>query len=143
MRSARLALAVLIWCSLGRAQTVDFELRTYPDCPVVFAGDNARAVAPGAPRRQFVTIRNQSKKNTAAVIFQQTVSDASVPDGSKAGIVAIERVGIVMAPGAKTRVTISVEEVRKKVPPGRPVLSVVAVEFLDGTQWNAPTGSAQ
>ena len=50
---------------------------------------------------------------------------------------------IVMAPGAKSRVTISVEEVRKKVPPGRPVLSVVAVEFLDGTQWNAPTGSAQ
>jgi hypothetical protein len=134
----RVALAVLVWGSLGLAQTVDFELRTYPDCPVVFAGENARAVAPGAPRRQFVSIRNQSKKSVAAVIFQQ-----SVPDGSKAGIVAIERVGIVMAPGAKTRVTISVEEVRKKVPPGRPILSVVAVEFLDGTQWNAPTGSAQ
>ena len=136
MRSGAAALVVL--CGLAQAQTVDFELRAYPDSPVVFAGDNTRAAAPGVPHRQFVTIRNQSRKSVAAVIFQQTVSD-----GSKTGIVAIERVEIVMAPGEKKRITISVEEVRQKSPAERPVLSVVAVEFLDGGQWNAPTGSAK
>jgi len=133
-----LAAALLALSSLARAQTVDFELHTYPDSPIAFASDNARAAAPGVPRRQFVTIKNQSKKPVAAVIFQQTVSD-----GSKTEIVAIEHVGIVMAPGEKKRVTISVEEVRKKLAPGRPVLSAVAVEFLDGTLWSAPTASAK
>jgi hypothetical protein len=135
---APLAAALLTLCSLAQAQTVDFELRTYPGCPIEFAGDSAPAAAPGVPRRQFVAIRNQSKKSVAAVIFQQTVSD-----GSKTEIVAIERVSIVMAAGEKKRITISVEEVRKKTPPARPVLSAVAVEFLDGTLWNAPTPSAQ
>jgi hypothetical protein len=135
---APLATALLILGTLAQAQTVDFVLHTYPDSPIVFAGDNTRAAAPGVPHRQFVTIRNQSKKSVAGVIFQQTAAD-----GSKTGIVAIEHVGIVMVAGEKKRVTISVEDVRKKTPAGRPVLSVVAVEFLDGTLWNAPSPPAQ
>lgn len=137
MPAPRLAIALLLWCGLALGQTVDFELQTYPDCPVVFA-DNARTPAPGVPRRQFVTVRNASRKSVAAVTFQQSVSE-----GSKTEIVAIEHVDIAMAPGEKKRVSISVEEVRQRSLPGKPVLSAVAVEFLDGTLWNAPTKSAQ
>jgi hypothetical protein len=137
-----IAVWVLTLCGLAQAQTVDFELRTYPDCPIVFA-DNARTPAPGVPRRQFVTIRNASRKTVAAVIFEQTVSH-----GSKTGIVAIERVAIPIPPGEKRRITIAVADMSGKLQaarqageaPGQPVLSIVAVEFLDSTQWNAPTG---
>jgi hypothetical protein len=130
--------------SLAHAQTVDFELRTYPLCPIVFAGGSARTPAPGVPARQFVTIQNGSKRTAAAVTFQQTVSQ-----GSKTGIVAIERVAIVIPPGEKRRVSMAVADMSGRLEsarqsgesPGRPVLSVVAVEFLDGTGWNAPTGT--
>ena len=60
-------------------------------------------------------------------------------------IVAIERVSILFAAGEKRRVSIAVADMYQKMQsgerPGRPVLSVVAVEFMDGSQWNAPTGS--
>ena len=122
---------------------MDFELRTYPDSPVTFAGDNARAPAPGVPRRQFVTIKSESRKSIAAVIFQQ-----SIAGGPKIEIVAMERVAIAVAPAEKKRVSVAVADMSAKLEAARqaggslsqPVLSVVAVEFLDGTQWNAPTG---
>jgi hypothetical protein len=125
---------------LAEGQTVDFELRTFPESPVSFSG-SSHEPAPGVPRRQFVTIRNDSKKSLGAVIFEQ-----SVASDSKATIVAIERVAILVPPGEKRRVTIAVADMSQKLQSGerlgRPVLSVVAAEFLDGSQWNAPTGSA-
>jgi hypothetical protein len=73
-------------------------------------------------------------------MFEQTVTN-----GSKTEIVALERVSILFAAGEKRRVSIAVADMSRKLqsgePLGRPVLSVVAVEFLDGTQWSAPTAS--
>jgi hypothetical protein len=136
---ASLAAALSMLSGLADGQTIEFTLRTFPDSPVVFA-DSAPAAAPGVPRRQFVTIRNESKKSVAAVIFEE-----SVAGGSKNAIVAMERVGILVQPGEKKRLSVAVEDMVQKLqtgePPGRPVLSIVAVEFLDGLQWNAPTGS--
>jgi len=133
--------AALLAGGLARAQTVDFELRTYPDSPVSFSG-SAVDPAPGVPRRQFVTIRNDSQKSLAAVLFEQ-----SVARGEKLSIVALERVEIVALAGAKKRVSLAVADMSQKLqsgePLGRPVLRVVAVEFLDGSEWNAPTGAGR
>lgn len=134
-----IASALLACGNLARAQTVDFELRTFPESPVVFA-TSANLVVPGVPRRQFVTIKDDSKKSVAAVMFEQ-----SVADGSKIAIVALERVSILFAGGEKRRVSVAVTDMFQKLqsgePLGRPVLSIVAVEFLDGSQWTAPTAS--
>jgi hypothetical protein len=130
--------AALLLPGAGWAQTVDFELRTVPGSPVVFAGA-AGEPAPGMPRRQLVAIRNESNKPVMAVIFEQ-----SVAGGARTSIVALDRVEIVFAPGGKRRVSVDVADVSHKLQsgelPGRPVLTLVAVEFLDGSQWNAPTG---
>jgi hypothetical protein len=121
------------------AQTIDFELRTFPESPVIFA-DSVNAVAPGVPRRQLITIKNDSKKSVAAVLFEQTVAA-----GSKIEIVALERVSILLAAGEKRRVSVAVGDMSAKQqsgePLGRPMLSIVAVEFMDGSQWTAPTAS--
>jgi hypothetical protein len=134
-----IAAGLLIIGGLAHAQTVDFELRTLPESPVVFA-DSASAPVPGVPRRQLVTVKNQSKKSVAAVMFEQ-----SVANGSKVEIIALERVSILFAAGEKRRVSIAVGDIFQKLqsgePLGRPVLAVVAVEFLDGSQWTAPAGS--
>ena len=133
----------LVWFvalgTLAHAQTVDFEMHTFPESPVVFA-DTANAVAPGVPRRQLVTVKNDSKKSVAAVVFEQTITA-----GSKIEIVALERVSILFAAGEKRRVSVAVDDMSAKLrsaePAGRPVLSIVAVEFMDGGVWCAPTGS--
>jgi hypothetical protein len=140
MRSfVSIAAALLLVAAPVRAQAVEFELRTFPESPVIFT-DSAQPMAPGVPRRQFVSIKNASRKSIMAVIFEQTVAK-----GSKTEIVALEHVSIVFAAGEKRRVTIAVADMSQKLQSGeqlgRPVLSVVAVEYLDGTQWNAPTGS--
>jgi hypothetical protein len=133
------AAALLLPGVTAQAQTVDFELRTFPESPVVFA-DSTNTVEPGVPRRQLVTIRNEARKSVAAVMFEQ-----SVANGSKIEIVALERVSILFAAGEKRRVSVAVADMFRKLqsgePLGRPVLSIVAVEFLDGSQWNAPTGA--
>jgi hypothetical protein len=71
--------------------------------------------------------------------------EQSVANGSKTEIVALERVSVLFAAGEKRRVSVAVADRSQKLqsgePLGRPVLSVVAVEFLDGSQWSAPTGS--
>ena len=131
--------ALLALGALAQAQTVDFELRSVPESPVTFA-DSTNTALPGVPRRQLVTIKNDSKKSVAAVLFEQTLAN-----GEKTDIVAIERVSILFAAGEKRRVSVAVADMYQKLqsggPSGRPVLSVVAVEFMDGSQWNAPTGS--
>lgn len=138
-RSSLLALFAAL-LALAQNGPVDFELRTFPDSPVVFAAPLTQA-APGAPHRQFVTVRNDSRKSAMALLFEQ-----SVPAGGKTSIVAMERVPIVFASRETRRVSVSVEEILRKLSSGellgRPVLSLVAVEFLDGSQWSAPTGPA-
>jgi hypothetical protein len=130
--------AALLTPGAAWAQAVDFELRTVSGSPVVFAGAASEPV-PGIPRRQLVAIRNEAKKPVLAVIFEQ-----SVADGGGISIIALDRVEIVFPPGGKRRVSVDVADVSQKLHsgelPGRPVLTLVAVEFLDGSQWNAPTG---
>ena len=138
-----IAAVLIALCGTARAQAVDYELKTYPESPVVFAGDNARTPAPGVPRRQFVTIQSEAPKTVSAVILQQTITR-----GQKTEIVAIERVAIAMAPREKKRISFAVSDMSAKLQadaqageaPVRPVLAVVAVEFIDDSQWNAPTG---
>ena len=135
-----LAVVCLIWLSsVARGQAVDFELRTFPESPVIFA-DPTSAPAPGLPRRQLVTVKNDSRKSVAAVTFEQTVAA-----GSKIEIVALERVSILFAAGEKRRVSVAVGDMSAKLqsgePVGRPVLSIVAVEFMDGSLWSAPTAT--
>jgi hypothetical protein len=131
-----IAAAFFLLGEVAWAQTIDFELRTFPESPVVFA-DSGNVPVPGIPRRQLVTVKNQSKKSVAAVMFEQ-----SVAAGSKTEIVALERVSILFAAGEKRRVSVAVAEILQKMQSGeRPVLSVVAVEFMDGSQWTAPTSS--
>jgi hypothetical protein len=88
----------------------------------------------------LITIKNDSKKSVAAVLFEQTVAA-----GSKIEIVALERVSILLAAGEKRRVSVAVGDMSAKQqsgePLGRPMLSIVAVEFMDGSQWTAPTAS--
>jgi hypothetical protein len=136
-RRTRIALA-LVLCVPLFAQTVEFELRTSPGTPVSFA-DNARAPA-GIPGRQLVTIRNDAKKSVAAVVFEQ-----SLERGSKIEIVALEHVSILFAAGEKRRVSLAVSDMTEKLRASEStvsaILRVVAVEFMDGSQWNAPTAS--
>jgi hypothetical protein len=66
--------------------------------------------------------------------------------GSKTEIVALERVSIAIRPREKKRLSVSVQNVWDRIraaakpseTTGRPLLSIVAVEFLDGSSWNAP-----
>jgi hypothetical protein len=138
-RLLSMAAAVLMLAGAASAQTVDFETRTFSESPVVFV-DAAPMLASSAPRRQFITVKNASKKSVMAVLFEQRMAS-----GSKSEIVALERVSLVFAAGEKRRVTIAVGDVVEKLQARdsavRPVLSIVAVEYLDGTQWNAPTES--
>jgi len=137
MRRLLLLVLMTLFC-MADSQTVDFEQKTYPDSPVVFVAEATRSVAPGVPKRQFITIKSESKKAISAVILQQTVSN-----GSKVEIIAIERVSQVMLGGEKKRVSIAVADMLAKLQSAasseRPVLTIVAVEFVDGTLWDAPT----
>src|ERR1700691_2351936 len=110
-----IAATLLMLVDFARAQTIDFELRTFPESPVIFA-DSANAVAPGVPRRQLVTIRNDARKSVAAVMFEQ-----SVANGSKTEIVAIERVSILFAASEKRRVSVAVADMSRKLQSGEPL----------------------
>ena len=76
-----------------------------------------------------------------ALVFQQAIGG-----GSRAEIVTIERVSIMIRPREKKRLSVSVQNAWDRIQTaakagetlGRPVLSVVAVEFIDGSSWNTP-----
>jgi len=140
-RSRTPFLALSIGCVLASAQSVSFELRAHPDSPVALATNNSPPWRAGADRRIFVAIANQSAKALAAVTFEQTISV-----GEKTRIVTLERSSIVMAPRQKRIVSVSVADILERMKSAAttgekvadPALSVVAVEFLDGTLWSAP-----
>ncbi|HYW42704.1 MAG TPA: hypothetical protein VE959_07600 [Bryobacteraceae bacterium] len=127
----------------AQAQTIALGLQTYPDCPVAFINYTPSTFRTEGDRRQFVTVKNQSGLTTAAVVFQQTISDES-----KTEIVSLERISIIMRPGERKHLSVSVEDVWNRIQAaakssdtiGKPALSVVTVEFLDGSLWYAPMG---
>jgi hypothetical protein len=128
-----------------RAQGVAFDLQAHPDSPIAVSNVTPSTFRTGSDRRQFFTVKNGSDKVTAAVVFQQTLGR-----GSKAEIVAIERVSIIIRPHETKRLSISVRDVwiqheaaaKAGESIANPVLSVAVVEFIDGSAWTAPLDRA-
>jgi len=133
--------ALLFCCTFANAQTIAFELQTRPSSPIALVSYAPATIRIEGDRRQFLTVQNQSGKAAAALVFQQAIGS-----GSKTEIVTLERVSILIGPREKKRLSVSVQNVWNRIqaaakasePIGRPALSVVAVEFLDGSSWNVP-----
>jgi len=135
-------LALLAGCMAAHAQTFGFEYQSYPNSPVAFVNRAVNMVRIGSDRRLFVTIRNQAEKAAIGVVFQE-----ALPNGLGAEIVSLERVSILIRPRETKRLSISIVDVwnrlqaagKTREPASKPVLSVVTVEFSDGTLWNVPS----
>jgi hypothetical protein len=136
------ALSALFLAVAGaQAQNIAFEMRSHAESPVTFPNSSWTPWRAGADHRIFVNIQNSSPKGIAAVTFEQAITV-----DTKREIVALERVSTPIAPRQKTRVSVSILEVLDRVKSinsadqksGNPILTVVAVEFMDGTLWTAP-----
>jgi hypothetical protein len=140
-RRRALLSALFFCCTCAHAQTIAFELHTHLDSPIALINFTPGTFRTGSDRRQFFTVKNESDKVTAGVVFQQAISS-----GSKTEILTLERVSIIIRPGEKKRLSVSVGDVWNRIQTavksgetiGKPVLSVVVVEFIDGSVWNAP-----
>jgi len=139
---AILVALALCWTP-AHSQTIAFEFQTHPDSPIAFINYTPTTIRSGSDRRQFVAVKNESRKDTAALVFQQTILS-----GATTEIVSLERISMIIRPGQKKRMAVSVGDVWSRIQTagksgetiGKPVLSVVTVEFLDGTLWSAPMG---
>ena len=138
----RALLSALFFCgSFANAQTIVFELQTHLDSPLALVEYTPTTFRIESDRRQFLTVKNESDRVTAAVIFQEAISN-----GSKTVIVALERVSVIIRPREKKRLSVSVQDVWDRIQAaaksgetiGKPILGVVVVEFIDGSSWNAP-----
>jgi len=138
----RAALGALFLAVIGaEAQNIAFEMRSHADSPITFPNSSWTPWRAGADHRIFVNIQNSSPKGVAAITFEQAINV-----DTKREIIAIERVSTTIAPREKKRVSVSIVEVLDRVKSigaadqrsGNPILSVVAVEFMDGTLWSAP-----
>jgi hypothetical protein len=126
-----------------QAQAVTFDLHTFQDCPVVLTTYSPSMLRSEGGRRQFVTAKNVSDKVAVALLFQLTV-----PGTPRDEIVSLERVSVVFRPRETKRLSVNVEDVWTRLQNSsssgatarKPVMSIVAVEFMDGSLWNAPTG---
>ena len=144
-RRRTLLSALFFCCTFAHAQTLAFELQTNLGSPIALVNFAPGAFRTQSDRRQFVTVKNESDKVTAAVVFQQAIGS-----GSKTEIVALERVSVVIRPSEKKRLSVSVRDVWNQLQAtvkagettGKPVLSVAAVEFIDGSAWSAPLDQA-
>jgi hypothetical protein len=138
--------ALFLLCISAHAQTVAFEFLTHPDSPIAFVNFTPGTFRAESDRRQFLTVKNGSDKVASAVVFQQTFGN-----GAKTEIVALERISILIRPGEKKRLSVSVRDAWNRMQAagkagettGKPVLSVVVVEFVDGSLWNAPVDPTQ
>jgi hypothetical protein len=140
-RRRALLSALFFCCSFANAQTIAFELQTHLDSPLALVEYTPTTFRIESDRRQFLTVKNESDRATAAVIFQQAISS-----GSKTLIVALERVSVIIRPREKRRLSVSVQDVWDRIQAaaksgetiGKPILGVVVVEFIDGSSWSAP-----
>ena len=136
---------LFLCCTSAQAQTIAFELQTNLGNPIALVNMIQGTFRTPSDRRQFLTVKNESDKVTAAVIFQQAIGS-----GSKTEIVALERVSVVIRPREKKRLSVSVRDVWNQLQAtgkageatGKAVLSVAAVEFIDGSAWSAPLDQA-
>ena len=144
-RRRTLLSALFLCCTFAHAQTIAFELQTNLGSPITLVTFTQGTFRTQSDRRQFLTVKNESDKVTAAVIFQQAIGS-----GSKTEIVALERVSVIIRPREKKRLSVSVRDVWNQLQAtvkageatGKPVLSVAAVEFIDGSAWSAPLDQA-
>ena len=144
-RRQTLLSALFFCCTFAHAQTIAFELQTNLGNPITLVNFTQGTFRTQSDRRQFLTVKNESDKVTAAVIFQQAIGS-----GSKTEIVALERVSVIIRPREKKRLSVSVQDVWNQLQAtvkageatGKPVLSVAAVEFIDGSAWSAPLDQA-
>jgi hypothetical protein len=143
----RALLSALFLCgTCAQAQTIAFELQTHPESPIALIGFTAGTFRIEGDRRQFFTVKNESDKVAAAFVFQQAIGS-----GPKTEIITLERVSIVIRPGERKRLSVSVRDVWNRIQSavksgetiGKPVLSVVVVEFVDGSVWSAPADRPQ
>lgn len=143
----RALLSVLLFgCTFANAQTIAFQLQTYLDSPMALVDYNPNAFRIESDRRQFLTVKNESDRVAAAVIFQQAVAS-----GSRTEIITLERVSILIRPREKKRLSVSVQDMWNRLQSalqsgetiGKPELSVVVVEFIDGSLWSAPPDRRQ
>jgi hypothetical protein len=140
-RRRALLSALFFCCNFAYAQTVAFDIQTHPDSPIALVNYTPRTLRIEGDRRQFLTVKNESDRAAVAMVFQEAIGS-----GSKTEIVTLERVSIMIGPREKKRLSVSVQNVWDRLqtaakasePIGRPVLSVVAVEFLDGSSWHVP-----
>jgi hypothetical protein len=144
-RRRTLLSALFIGCTFAHAQTITFELQSSLDSPIALVNFTPGMLRTQSDRRQFLTVKNESDKVTAAVVFQQTISG-----GPRTEIVTLERVSIIIRPREKKRLSVSVRDVWNQLQTavkggettGKPVLSVAVVEFIDGSSWSAPVDRA-
>ena len=128
-------------CTFAHAQTIDFQLQTHLDSPIALVNYTPGTFRIESDRRQFLTVKNGSDRVTAPLVFQQALSS-----GSKTEIVALERISIVIRPREKKRLSVSVQDMWNRIQSAvksgetivKPELSVVVVEFIDGSVWSAP-----
>jgi hypothetical protein len=140
-RRRALLSALFVLCTSAHAQTRAFELQTHLDSPIALVNFAPGTFRTESDRRQFFTVKNKSDKVTAAVVFQQTIGG-----GSRTEVVTLERVSIIIRPRESKRLSVSVRDVWNRIQTaadageaiGKPLLSVVVVEFIDGSLWSAP-----
>jgi len=141
--AARFApLLVLCLCAAAfQAQTIAFDLQNSPDSPIAFVKSSPAVVRMEGGRREFVTLKNLSDRGVLALLVQQAIHD-----GSKTEIIALERISVIVRPRQTIRLSVNVEDAWKRLQDAakagsaapKPVLSIVAVEFIDGGTWSAP-----
>ena len=148
MPNRRLAFlsALFLCCTLAHAQSIAFEIQTHPDSPIALVNYTPSTFRIEGDRRQFLTVENRSDKAMVALVFQQAIGG-----GSRAEIVTLERVSILIRPREKKRLSVSVQDIWNRLQSavksgetiGKPELSVVVVEFIDGSSWSAPQDRRQ
>ena len=138
----QLGVSVLCLCCIpAQSQSVYFALHTFQDSPITFINYTPSIFRIEGKRRQFVTVKNVSDKTAAALLFQQTIADGAKPE-----TIALERISIILRPRETKRLSVSVEDVwnriqnatKSGVMTGKPVLSIVPVEFVESSGWSAP-----
>lgn len=109
-RRRALLSALFFGCTFAHAQTIGFELQTHRDSPITLSNLTPSAFRTGSDRRQFLTVKNESDRAAAAVVFQQAISS-----GSNTEIVTLERVSIIIGPREKKRLSVSVQNVWNRI----------------------------
>ena len=140
-RRLTVLVALCLSCIPVQAQFPFFELQTHPDRPVALEKCSPTVFRSEGKRRLFVTLKNVSDRAAAALLFQQ-----AVPGAPRDEVITLERVSVVFKPHETRRLSINVEDVWNRlqnagssgVTNRKPLLSIVAVEFIDGSLWSAP-----